>query len=76
MTIIVLGGLLMAAGVLFMAYQAIWRGRLSSVKSPAAPDSDTLEPRDSSEAFGLRANWPGLALFALGGILLLFGAAA
>jgi hypothetical protein len=75
MTIILLGGLLVTAGVLFMTYKAIWRGRLSSRKPPMAPDGDTLEPRGPSEAFDVRANWPGLALFALGSILLLVGAA-
>jgi hypothetical protein len=35
---------------------------------------DTLEPRERGGGFGLATNWPGLALIALGAILLLVGA--
>ena len=74
MAMVVLGALLVVAGVVYMAQQALWPGRLSSVKPPSAPDADTLEPRSKSVAFDLRANSPGIALFAIGGALLLFGA--
>jgi hypothetical protein len=35
---------------------------------------NTLEPRRPGAGFGLKNNWPGLALIALGAILLLLGA--
>ena len=70
-----LGALLVTGGVLFMAAQAIWRGRLSGRWSRSRWAGDTLEPRESGSGFGLAANWPGLALIALGAALLLAGAA-
>jgi hypothetical protein len=71
-----IGALLFFAGVVFTAAQAIWRGRLSESRQarPGAAGT-TLEPRGSNTGgFGLKANWPGLGLIALGAILLLVGA--
>ena len=70
-----LGALLVGIGVVFMAAQPIWRGRLSGRQSRSAVASDTLEPRQPGAGLGLAANWPGLVLIALGAILLLAGAA-
>ncbi len=75
MVVIWLGALLVLIGVLFMAAQAIWRGRLSGRRSRSTVAGDTLEPRQPGAGFGLTTNWPGLALIALGAILLLIGAA-
>ena len=69
------GALLVIGGLLFMASQAVRRGRLSGRRSPSGQATDTLEPRDNTEGLGLRKNWPGLALVALGSFLLLFGSA-
>jgi hypothetical protein len=75
MPMIWLGALLVLSGVMFMAAQAIWRGRLSGRRSRAAAvDANTLEPRKPGAGLGLTKNWPGLALVALGAILLLAGA--
>jgi hypothetical protein len=74
MLVIWLGALLVLSGVLLMAAQAIWRGRLSERRPPAAPAGATLEPRKPAAGFGLATNWPGFALIALGAILLLAGA--
>jgi hypothetical protein len=74
MLIILVGALLMLGGLLFMVAQPIWRGRLSNPKrtSSSGVPLDTLEPRrPGAGAFGLKANWPGLVLIVLGGILLL-----
>jgi hypothetical protein len=72
-----IGALLIIGGVLFTAAQAIRRGRLS-VPRQSRPGLavDTLEPPpgERSGGFGLKANWPGLALIALGCLLLLAGA--
>jgi hypothetical protein len=80
MLVIWLGALFVIGGVLFMAAQPIWRGRLSDARrtSSAVPrdtlEPHTLEPRKPGAGFGLKANWPGLVLIVLGGILLLVGA--
>jgi uncharacterized membrane protein len=84
MTLVMIGALLVLGGVVFMAAQPMWRGRLSSVKRPGqevsqgpgpAGASDTLEPRRAARGLGLKSNWPGLAMIAAGAILLLAGAA-
>ena len=76
MAVIWLGALLVLSGLLFMAAQALWRGRLSGRRfRSASVAANTLEPRKPSAGFGLATNWPGLALVALGAILLLVGAA-
>ena len=75
MLVIWLGALLVLGGLLFMAAQPIWRGRLSDAKRTFSEvPHDTLEPRRPGAGFGLKANWPGLVLIVLGGILLLAGA--
>jgi hypothetical protein len=72
MLVIWLGALFVLVGVVFMMAQPIWRGRLSDAKrtTPGVP-RDTLEPRRPGAGFTLKANWPGLVLIVLGGILLL-----
>jgi hypothetical protein len=84
MLVVWLGALLVLIGVLFTAAQAIRSGRLSggrlgrwrlSRPTPGAAQPDaTLEPPRPANGFGLAANWPGLALMALGAVLLLLGA--
>ena len=76
MLVIWSGALLVLIGVLFMAAQPIWRGRLSGRRSRSAVvGANTLEPPTPGAGFGLGTNWPGLALVVLGAILLLVGAA-
>ena len=71
-----LGALLVVIGLVALAGPPIWRGRLSSKRSRAATVADNiLEPRQPGAGFELATNWPGLALIALGAILLLVGAA-
>ena len=84
MLVIWLGALFVLGGLLFMVAQPIWRGRLSDAKrtTPGVPrdtamkpaEPMTLEPRSPGAGFGLKANWLGLVLIVLGGILLLAGA--
>ena len=71
-----LGAGLFFGGVLFMACQAIWRGPLSAARRSRARGV-TLEPRapGASGIFGLKANLFGIALCALGAVLLIAGAA-
>src|ERR1700674_2882717 len=63
MLVIWLGVLFVLGGLLFMAYQSIWRGRLSDAKRTSSEvPHDTLEPRRPGAGFGPKANWPGLVL--------------
>jgi hypothetical protein len=74
MLFILLGALLVVAGVVFLAAPPIWLGRLSGRRAPSAEARATLEPRRPGAGFELAANWPGLALIVLGAALLLFEA--
>ncbi|RZN27000.1 hypothetical protein [Bradyrhizobium sp. Leo121] len=74
MTLIWLGVLLVFGGVLQMAYQPIWRGRLSGGRRLRS-GRDTLEPERPGSGFEIKSSWPGLVLVALGGAFLLAGAA-
>lgn len=70
-----IGALLVICGLLYMARTAIFRGDLSE---PHARSYDrasvTLEPERRGLRFlGLQANWPGLVLVFIGGLMLLFG---
>jgi hypothetical protein len=70
--IIWLGALLMFIGVVYMAAQPIWRGRLSGGRRLRSGKlSDTLEPPRPGRGFGFGSNWPGLAMLAVGAVLLL-----
>jgi len=73
MTLVWLGVLLVFGGMLHMAFQPIWRGRLS--RPPERPSDNTLEPTRPAAGFGIKSNWPGLAMLVLGSALLLAAAA-
>ena len=76
MTLIWLGVLLVFGGVLQMAFQPIWHGRLSGRRRlRTGQPSGTLEPERPAGGFELKSNWPGLVLLALGAAFLLTGAA-
>jgi hypothetical protein len=82
MSLVFAGAALVVIGVVFMAAQPMWRGRLSREPEPARAQtlsaeraSNTLEPRKAARGFGIRSNWPGLAMLGAGFILLLIGAA-
>ena len=66
-----LGALLTIVGLLYLVKQVISQGPLSGPVRRRQPA--TLEPRVG--VFGFARYWPGLALMALGGLLLLAGAA-
>ena len=72
-TLELLGALMVLVGLVYVAWSAIHRGRMSD---PAAKPYDggkrTLEPRHRGLGFlGWEANWPGLVLAGLGAVLLL-----
>jgi len=76
MTSVWIGALMVIVGVLLMAAQPLWRGRLSGVRrTHSAEPSVTLEPEQPARGFSMRSNWPGLALVVVGAIFLLAGAA-
>jgi hypothetical protein len=74
MTLIWLRVILVFGGVLQMAFQPIWRGRLSGVRRLPF-GRNTLEPERPGGGFGIKSYWPGLVMVALGGAFLLAGAA-
>jgi hypothetical protein len=74
MTLIWLGALLVFGGVLQMAFQPIWRGRLSG-RARLRSGPNTLEPERPGSGFEIKSNWPGLVMVALGAASLLAGAA-
>ncbi|HEV2900048.1 MAG TPA: hypothetical protein VGX71_19880 [Pseudaminobacter sp.] len=74
MLLIWLGALLFVAGIVYLAGQAIWRGRMSEPGPAGLGSRNTLEPAHRGVRFlGIGQNWPGLLLVAIGAILLLFG---
>jgi hypothetical protein len=74
MAVIWLGVLLVLGGLLLMAAQVIWPGRLSEWRARSSPAGGTLEPKEPARGFGLAGNWLGLVLVALGALLLLVAA--
>jgi hypothetical protein len=80
MLVILLGALLVIGGLVYLVAEALRRGRLSGTTGPSASQptvrDGTLEPERHGVGFlGIAGNWPGLAMMALGAILLLFGTA-
>jgi hypothetical protein len=74
MLLIWLGALLFVIGIVLLAGQAIWYGRMSEPGPAGLGSRNTLEPAHRGVRFmGLGSNWPGLLLVAAGAILLLFG---
>ncbi|MER8623105.1 MULTISPECIES: hypothetical protein [unclassified Mesorhizobium] len=82
MAVILIGALLIVAGIVYMALAVLNRGRLSNpTPFPARPGGPTpnlatpgptLEPRHRGLGFlGLSQNWPGLLMIGIGVVLLL-----
>jgi hypothetical protein len=72
MLLVWLGALLIISGIVLTATRTIQFGRLSDARRPpamAAPD--TLEPKDRGRRLSIKADLPGLALIAVGSLLLL-----
>ena len=73
MVVIWVGALLFIGGIVYLASQAIWRGRLSG-QGRSSAGTGTLEPPSRGLGFlGVGSNWPGLAALLIGAALLLFG---
>jgi hypothetical protein len=69
-----IGALLVTCGLLYMAGAAIYRGGMTEPhSSPRDLAGLTLEPGHRGLRFlGLKANWPGLLIAAIGALMLLF----
>ena len=75
LTIPMLGAMLIFAGVVYMAGAAIYRGRMSDPHIEPSETAPTLEPRRRGLRFlGWEANWPGLLMIVIGGVMLLLPA--
>jgi hypothetical protein len=69
-----LGALLIVVGLVLSAAPPLSRARLSGRSAPSPRAGDTLEPRKPGAGFDPAKNWPGLALIALGVVLMLSAA--
>ena len=67
MMLVWIGALLVIVGVVLTATRTLQRGRLSDPEAVR----DTLEPKGSGRRFSVKADLPGLALIAIGSLLLL-----
>ncbi|MBB3147974.1 hypothetical protein FHS21_004415 [Phyllobacterium trifolii] len=69
------GALFVVCGLLYMAGIAVYRGQMSEPHSSNG-ESAGLEPRHRGLRFlGLKANWPGLVVAAVGAVMLLLPSA-
>lgn len=76
MLLIVIGAMLVIAGMVLATTSTIRRGRLSQSEQPITHEQrDTLEPIGRGGRLSLKADLPGLALILLGAILLFAGGA-
>ncbi len=76
MLLIVIGALLIVGGVVLAANSTLKRGRLSQAEQPVSNEPrDTLEPKGRGRQLSLKADLPGMALIAVGAVLLFLGMA-
>jgi hypothetical protein len=75
MSLIWLGALLVVAGLVLMAGQSIFRGRMSGQgRTSATASAGTLEPPQRGVRFlGITMNWPSMAVIGAGVLLMLIG---
>lgn len=76
MGLIAIGAFLIIAGVVLAAVRTLKRGRLSQDEQPITHEQrDTLEPIGRGRRLSFKPDLPGLALIAIGVILLFLGMA-
>lgn len=74
MLLIAIGALLIIGGVVLAANSTLKRGRLSEAEQPVSHEPrDSLEPTGRGRSLSLKADLPGLAMIAIGVILLFLG---
>jgi hypothetical protein len=76
MALVVIGALLVIAGVAMAAVRTAGRGRLSQTDAETSAQSNTLEPTGEGRRLSLKADLLGLGIAAAGAILILGGALA
>lgn len=76
MVLVVIGALLVIVGVAMGALRTAGRGQLSEPNAQASLRPDTLEPPGRGRRLSLKADLPGLAIAALGVLLIFAGAAS
>lgn len=75
MVLIVIGVLLIIGGVVLSTLKTLRHGRLSQSEEPVTHEHrDTLEPKGRGDRLSLKDDLPGIALYVIGGILILVGA--
>lgn len=74
MALVVIGALLVIAGVALAAGRTAARGRLSQVNARSAAGPATLEPSGKGRRLSVKADLLGLGMAAVGAILILVGA--
>lgn len=74
MVLVVIGALVVVAGVAMAAIRTAERGRLSEPHVPTSAQPTTLEPTGQGRRLSFKADLPGLGLIALGLILIFAGA--
>jgi hypothetical protein len=76
MALVLIGVLLIIAGVVLSTLKTLQRGRLSQSRdAESGAPRDTLEPAGRGDRLSLKADLPGIALFAIGAVLIFAGAA-
>ena len=74
MLLIAIGALLRIGGVVLAANATLKRGRLSQAEQPVSHEPrDSLEPTGPGRRLSFKADLPGLAMIAIGVILLFLG---
>lgn len=74
MLLIAIGALLIIGGVVLAANSTLKRGRLSQAEQPISHEPrDSLEPTGPGRRLSFKADLPGLAMIAVGVILLFLG---
>ena len=74
MLLIAIGALLIIGGIVMAANSTLKRGRLSQAEQPISHEPrDSLEPTGRGRRLSLKADLPGLAMIALGVLLLFLG---
>ncbi|HTH29399.1 MAG TPA: hypothetical protein VL918_13155 [Sphingobium sp.] len=71
MALIVIGALMIIAGVVLAAISTIRQGRMSEPPHRRLEGTDTLEPSGRGRRLNLKVDLPGVMLFLLGVILLI-----
>ncbi len=75
MVLIVIGVLLIIGGVVLSTVKTLRDGRLSQAEEPVTHEQrDTLEPKGRGDRLSLKDDLPGIAMYVIGGVLILAGA--